>query len=308
MTRGQLRRMAELARDEGHQVRWEEARGGAAAPFRTIGGLTRLLRRADRIVIGDPFSRYVQLLLTITRAPRPRRRRRRHGDHGVRRPAGPRRAPGALAPQGRPSRAPRDLLLRPGVRRGPPPAHARPRPATRRGLLLHADRGDPRRRHGHRQHLRLDPGPLRPAPHHQGRRHGRHVAGGDRRRRRRPLRGRRRAPSPRPTAPPATSPTAARAPRNSTASPSRRAWRSSAPTCPSNSSPAAAPSAARSSASPPRSSTPSRSPSPARTSASRSATSTRPGSPERLPARPGLPVRRHRNGPGVDRLARVTPA
>ncbi|MEU7055346.1 hypothetical protein [Streptomyces sp. NPDC046197] len=68
MTRGQLRRMAELARDEGHKVRWEEARGGPAAPFQTIGGLTSLLRRADRVVMGDPFSRYVQLLLTITRA------------------------------------------------------------------------------------------------------------------------------------------------------------------------------------------------------------------------------------------------
>ncbi|MHC3468196.1 hypothetical protein ACYF6T_05740 [Streptomyces sp. 7R007] len=68
MTRGQLRRMAELAREEGHEVRWEEARGGASAPFQTIGGLSGLLRRADRIVLGDPFSRYVQLLLTITRA------------------------------------------------------------------------------------------------------------------------------------------------------------------------------------------------------------------------------------------------
>ncbi|NNN31646.1 hypothetical protein HLK59_14980 [Streptomyces sp. S3(2020)] len=68
MTRGQLRRMAELARDEGHAVRWEEARGGPAAPFQTIGGLAGMLRRADRVVLGDPFSRYVQLLLTITRA------------------------------------------------------------------------------------------------------------------------------------------------------------------------------------------------------------------------------------------------
>ncbi|MFI5472857.1 hypothetical protein ACIA6D_21810 [Streptomyces cacaoi] len=68
MTRGQLRRMAELARREGHTVRWEEARGGTTAPFRTIGGLTPLLRRAERMVMGDPFSRYVQLLLTITRA------------------------------------------------------------------------------------------------------------------------------------------------------------------------------------------------------------------------------------------------
>ncbi|MGC2999474.1 hypothetical protein ACPF8X_14190 [Streptomyces sp. G35A] len=68
MTRGQLRRMAELAREEGHEVRWEEARGGPAAPLQTIGGLAGLLRRAARVVLGDPFSRYVQLLLTITRA------------------------------------------------------------------------------------------------------------------------------------------------------------------------------------------------------------------------------------------------
>ncbi|MEU0073343.1 hypothetical protein ABZ027_27885 [Streptomyces sp. NPDC006332] len=68
MTRGQLRRMAELAREGGHEVRWEEARGGPLAPFQTVGGLTGMLRRADRIVLGDPFSRYVQLLLTITRA------------------------------------------------------------------------------------------------------------------------------------------------------------------------------------------------------------------------------------------------
>ncbi|MGW7053752.1 hypothetical protein [Streptomyces sp. NPDC054887] len=68
MTRGQLRRMAELARRAGMRVRWEEARGGAGAPLRTVGGLASALRRARRVVIGDPFSRYVQLLLTITRA------------------------------------------------------------------------------------------------------------------------------------------------------------------------------------------------------------------------------------------------
>ncbi|MER5772596.1 hypothetical protein [Streptomyces sp. NPDC001985] len=65
MSRGQLRRMAELARDEGHTVRWQEARGGAAAPVRAVRQLLPLLRRARRIVIGDPFSRYVQLLLTL---------------------------------------------------------------------------------------------------------------------------------------------------------------------------------------------------------------------------------------------------
>ncbi|MFF2434636.1 hypothetical protein ACFVU4_10685 [Streptomyces sp. NPDC058107] len=70
MSRGQLRRMAELARDEGATVRWQEARGGAGSPLKTLRSLTGLLRRADRIVIGDPFSRYVQLLLTMVRARR----------------------------------------------------------------------------------------------------------------------------------------------------------------------------------------------------------------------------------------------
>lgn len=68
MTRGQLRRVAELARDEGIAVRWEEARGGPTAPLKTVGSLVRELRRARRVVIGDPFSRYVQLLLTLTSA------------------------------------------------------------------------------------------------------------------------------------------------------------------------------------------------------------------------------------------------
>ncbi|MFD3485105.1 hypothetical protein [Streptomyces sp. NPDC058665] len=65
MSRGQLRRMAELARDAGFTVRWQEARGGASAPLRTIRELAPLLRKAERIVIGDPFSRYVQLMLTL---------------------------------------------------------------------------------------------------------------------------------------------------------------------------------------------------------------------------------------------------
>ncbi|MFI9204689.1 hypothetical protein [Streptomyces sp. NPDC053048] len=68
MTRGQLRRMTELARDQGHRVRWEEARGGPTAPLSTVRALAGPLRAARRVVIGDPFSRYVQLLLTITRA------------------------------------------------------------------------------------------------------------------------------------------------------------------------------------------------------------------------------------------------
>lgn len=70
MSRGQLRRMAELARDEGITVRWQEARGDSGAPLKALRALAGLVRRADHIVIGDPFSRYVQLLLTLVRAER----------------------------------------------------------------------------------------------------------------------------------------------------------------------------------------------------------------------------------------------
>ncbi|MFJ3201963.1 hypothetical protein [Streptomyces sp. NPDC086989] len=68
MSRGQLRRMAALARDEGYEVRWQEARGGHLAPFRALAALARDVRAARRVVVGDPFSRYVQLLLTLVRA------------------------------------------------------------------------------------------------------------------------------------------------------------------------------------------------------------------------------------------------
>ncbi|MET9882229.1 hypothetical protein ABZZ20_03550 [Streptomyces sp. NPDC006430] len=68
MSRGQLRRMAGLARDEGYEVRWQEARGGRLAPLKALAALARDVRAAHRVVIGDPFSRYVQLLLTLVRA------------------------------------------------------------------------------------------------------------------------------------------------------------------------------------------------------------------------------------------------
>lgn len=65
MSRGQLRRMAQLARDEGVTVKWQDARQGRGAVVRTLRELAGPLRAADRVIIGDPFSRYVQLLLTL---------------------------------------------------------------------------------------------------------------------------------------------------------------------------------------------------------------------------------------------------
>ncbi|MFJ3900632.1 hypothetical protein [Streptomyces sp. NPDC090025] len=65
MSRGQLRRMAQLARDEGVTVKWQEARQGRGAVVATLRELARPLRAADRVIVGDPFSRYVQLLLGL---------------------------------------------------------------------------------------------------------------------------------------------------------------------------------------------------------------------------------------------------
>lgn len=67
-SRGQLRRMAELARDEGAVVRWYEARGGRGGLLRTAVALAPLLLRVELLVIGDPFSRLVQVLLPLCRA------------------------------------------------------------------------------------------------------------------------------------------------------------------------------------------------------------------------------------------------
>lgn len=66
-SRGQLRRMAQLARDSGCRVLWREARGGAMTPSRALASLAGPLRRARRLVIGDPFSHYLQLLVSMAR-------------------------------------------------------------------------------------------------------------------------------------------------------------------------------------------------------------------------------------------------
>ncbi|GAA0305523.1 hypothetical protein GCM10010302_50220 [Streptomyces polychromogenes] len=68
MSRGQLRRVAGIARDEGHAVQWQEARGGSGSPAGALTALAPAVRRAERIVVGDPFSRFLQLLLVPARA------------------------------------------------------------------------------------------------------------------------------------------------------------------------------------------------------------------------------------------------
>lgn len=69
-SRDQLHRVAELARTSGLDVRWCEVRQGRigrAAVLRRVAGL---VRRAQVLVLGDPFSGLVELFVTLTRAPR----------------------------------------------------------------------------------------------------------------------------------------------------------------------------------------------------------------------------------------------
>lgn len=67
-SRGQLRSMLEYAGEEGIATRWYDPRRGAGSLFGTLAALHRLVAAADRLVIGDPFSGLVQLLLPGTRA------------------------------------------------------------------------------------------------------------------------------------------------------------------------------------------------------------------------------------------------
>ncbi|SFB86387.1 hypothetical protein [Streptomyces aidingensis] len=63
--RGQLRRMARLAQEAGHRVVWREVRSGGSG-IRSLPGLAARLRGARLLLIGDPFSRWIQLLLALS--------------------------------------------------------------------------------------------------------------------------------------------------------------------------------------------------------------------------------------------------
>ena len=114
MTRGQLRRMAELARDEGHRG----ALGG--------GPRRRRCAAADRRRTARPAARGRPGSSSATRSPatcsccspspaarRPDRRRRRHGHHGVHLPAGPAASGWCAGTGAAAAAAPRDLVFAP---------------------------------------------------------------------------------------------------------------------------------------------------------------------------------------------------
>ncbi|MFT4297033.1 MAG: hypothetical protein QM582_16645 [Micropruina sp.] len=64
-TRLQLEAMAELARDAGLTATWYEPRKSAASMVAVAWELFPKLVKAERLVIGDPFSRFVQAVLPL---------------------------------------------------------------------------------------------------------------------------------------------------------------------------------------------------------------------------------------------------
>lgn len=68
-SRLQLRRMTEIARNLRQVVRWHEPRLGAASTARTVRAMAGELIGIDRLVVGDPFSGVIQVVLSVTRVP-----------------------------------------------------------------------------------------------------------------------------------------------------------------------------------------------------------------------------------------------
>ena len=66
MSRAQLRATAALATAAGHTVRWCDPRQDTTSTLRTVTSLAEQLRGVDRLVLGDPFSGVIQLVLSIS--------------------------------------------------------------------------------------------------------------------------------------------------------------------------------------------------------------------------------------------------
>jgi hypothetical protein len=66
-TRTQLRSTAGVAREAGHQVGWHEPRLSGAAVARSVRALAGELADIGRLVVGDPYSGMIQVIISITR-------------------------------------------------------------------------------------------------------------------------------------------------------------------------------------------------------------------------------------------------
>ncbi len=66
----QLERMSGLATECGATVGWQEVQGGRAACLRSLLVIRRMVGRAPVLVLGDPFSRLMQVVVATTRPGR----------------------------------------------------------------------------------------------------------------------------------------------------------------------------------------------------------------------------------------------
>jgi hypothetical protein len=67
-SRRQLRAVAALAKEVGLDVAWQEPRLGGAETARTVRALAGSLVGVSRLVVGDPFSGVIQVVLSVVRA------------------------------------------------------------------------------------------------------------------------------------------------------------------------------------------------------------------------------------------------
>jgi hypothetical protein len=67
LTRTQLRSMITLARDAGHAVSWHEPRLGGLAVARSLRAVAGELAGVRRLVIGDPYSGVIQVIINVTK-------------------------------------------------------------------------------------------------------------------------------------------------------------------------------------------------------------------------------------------------
>jgi len=66
-TRLQLRAMMALTRQAGHHVTWYEPRLGGASVARTVRALAVELSNVEQLIVGDPFSGVIQVIISISR-------------------------------------------------------------------------------------------------------------------------------------------------------------------------------------------------------------------------------------------------
>ena len=67
VTRTQLRSMIALARDAGHSVSWHEPRLGGLTVARSVRALAGELGGVRRLIVGDPYSGIIQVIISITK-------------------------------------------------------------------------------------------------------------------------------------------------------------------------------------------------------------------------------------------------